>query len=145
MFATGGAQVTVTGATFHLCQASMDGGGLWFDSCVATLSDALFDGTQATRNGGGCAVAAGGQVLATTTVWVDTQSGAEREQERRHEHAGAASGLAAAHGSHTKRPRARVTPAGETTRTNTTPGATRSPVSPVPDHAKRAAPAPAAS
>jgi hypothetical protein len=75
LFATGGAQVTISTATFHACQATSDGGGLWFDSCVATLSDARFDGTQAGGHGGGCSVAAGGQVIATRTVWVETRSG----------------------------------------------------------------------
>src|SRR6185436_6049064 len=75
---------------------------------------------------------------------LDARAEQQRAEQQRAEGA-QAHAPGAHHGSHTNRPRARTPPAGSTTWTNTTPGATVPPVLSRPSHVRRAVPSPAAS
>ncbi len=65
LFATNGARVNVTGTLVRGATSGGNGGGMHFDTCVATLGHVRFEDNVASGRGGGIAVAAGGQVLAT--------------------------------------------------------------------------------
>ena len=65
IYATNGANVTVNGALVRGARTSGDGAGARFDACVATLSLVRFEDDVAGGRGGGLAIAAGGQVLAS--------------------------------------------------------------------------------
>ena len=65
LFATNGARVTVVGAIVRGARSTGDGAGAHLDACVATLSLVRFEDAVAGGRGGGLAIAAGGQVLAS--------------------------------------------------------------------------------
>ena len=65
LFATNGARVNVTGTVVKGAGSGGNGGGMHFDTCIATLGHVRFEDNVASGRGGGIAVAAGGQVLAT--------------------------------------------------------------------------------
>ncbi|MEO6462444.1 MAG: hypothetical protein ABIP29_05160, partial [Candidatus Eisenbacteria bacterium] len=65
LFVTNGATATVLGAIVRGARSTGDGAGAHFDACVATLSLVRFEDTVAGGRGGGLAIDAGGQVLAS--------------------------------------------------------------------------------
>ena len=74
LYVTGGAHGGVTQTVVHATQSSGDGGGMRLDDCVLTLSEVRVDGATAGGKGGGLAIAAGGQVIASACVLVDCGS-----------------------------------------------------------------------
>jgi hypothetical protein len=76
IFATNGARVTVNEAVIRGARASGDGAGAHFDACVATLSLVRFEDGLAGGSGGGIAIAAGGQVIASYCTFLGNGSGA---------------------------------------------------------------------
>ena len=76
LFVTNGAMVTVNEAVIRGARANGDGAGAHFDACVATLSLVRFEDGQAGGNGGGIAIAAGGQVIASYCTFLANGSGA---------------------------------------------------------------------
>ncbi len=72
LFATNGAAVTVLRATVRGARTSGDGAGAHFDACVATLSRVRFEDDIASGRGGGLAIKAGGQVLASFCTFLRT-------------------------------------------------------------------------
>jgi len=75
LYVTGGAHGNIMGTRVHATQSTGDGGGLRLDDCVVTLSQVMIDGANAGGKGGGLAIAAGGQVIASACVLVDCGSG----------------------------------------------------------------------
>jgi hypothetical protein len=75
LFATNGARVNVDRALVAGATSTGDGAGMRFDTCVATLAHARLEDNVAGGRGGGIAVAAGGQVLATFCTLLRNRSG----------------------------------------------------------------------
>lgn len=73
---TSGADATIVDSAFEGTHALVDGGGAWFDACVATLSNTRFDRSRAENRGGGIAVSAGGQVLGSFVAMIECEAGA---------------------------------------------------------------------
>jgi hypothetical protein len=74
-YVTMGGQLVVDGGRFTRSNAQRNGGGFHVESAVLALSNARVDGAVALQQGGGIAVRAGGQVIASFSVFVDNQSG----------------------------------------------------------------------
>jgi hypothetical protein len=74
IYVTGGAQGSVATSIVHATQSVGDGGGMRLDACVLTLTGVRIDGASAGGHGGGLAIAAGGQVIASACVLVDCGS-----------------------------------------------------------------------
>ncbi len=75
LFATNGARVNVTDTLVRGATSGGDGAGMRLDTCVATLGHVRFEDNVASGRGGGVAVAAGGQVLATFCTFLRNGSG----------------------------------------------------------------------
>jgi hypothetical protein len=74
VYLTGGARASVLTSRIHKTQSTGDGGGFRVDDCVLTLSEVMVDGANAGGRGGGLAIAAGAQVIASACVLVDCGS-----------------------------------------------------------------------
>lgn len=75
VFVTNGARVNVDGALVRGATSAGDGAGMRFDTCVATIAHVRFEDGVAAGRGGGLAVAAGGQILATFCTFLRNASG----------------------------------------------------------------------